>query len=399
MAGLAVAALLLFAAAATPCRAEDKAASDRFAATVPVDATASSVVNAREMARLAGQRRALDAVVARLGGAAAPAKLPPLSDQAVTDLVASFAVANERMSPVRYQADYTFHFRPDAVRDLISRAGIALVPANGTAAAGTAPSGTPPPAGKPVVVLPVYAAGGQTLLWEDPNPWRDAWNEQPAAAGPVTLIVPLGDAGDVATIDAGRARAGDAQALTAEARANGGDEALVALAAPQGPAAAPSGLAVTVRDYRSGQLIATHDETLTASAGESADALFSRAAAAVAAGVEGGWKQASPATAAAAPAGSPAASDAAASGPRGTLTAVLPIDSLDDWVHVRAHLVGVPQIKQLTLIALSRQQATVEIEYAGNLDQLKTGLAQISLGLVQGDKRWRLARNAPGQTQ
>jgi len=384
-AGVAVATAVLLGLAIAPGWAQ-QTVSDRFSASVPIDATAASVVKAREMARLAGQRRALDAVVQGLGGPQAPAKLPKLSDQAITDLVASFAVANERMSPVRYQADYTFHFRPDAIRDLLSAAGIALVPPPTAPAATAAPAAPPagPPQGvTPIVVLPVWHAGTQTTLWEDPNPWRDAWNQQPIAAGPVPLVIPLGDAGDVAAIDAAQAQAGNLQALAAEAQRNAAGEALVALAAPQGPADQPNGVDVAVRAYRAGQPVATHDVKLTATPGESEEALLHRAVAAVAADVENGW----------------ATSETAANGPPASLTAVLPVASLDDWVHARARLTGVPQIKRLELIALSRQQATVEIDYVGGLDQLKAGLAQISFGLVGGAPQWRLARNGSGATQ
>ena len=44
-------------------------------------------------------------------------------------------------------------------------------------------------------------------------------------------------------------------------------------------------------------------------------------------------------------------------------------------------------------MALSRQEATIEIEYLGNIDQLKASLAGLSLELVQGDPVWRLARS------
>lgn len=408
IAGLAAAVLLCGVLTAASAHAQDAASAAtaaQFSATLPVDATADSVVKARELARLDGQRRALSEVVEGLGGPSAPARLDKLGDQAITDLVASFSVANERMSAVRYLADYTFHFRPDAVRRLMQGAGISLAAATatttaqpgGTAGAGTlAPLAAPPSAapspiapaanGGPLVLLPVYVAGAQATLWDDPNPWRDAWNEQPAASGPVSIVVPLGDAGDVMAIDAGRARAGDAPSLAAEARRNGsgsGDETLVALAAPQGPAANPIGLDITVREYRAGSLVATHSESLTANPGESGDALLRRAAAAVAADIENGWQKGQPSAAA----------------EEGRLTAVLPIASLDDWLRARARLAAVPQIHGLSLVALSRQQATIEITYAGSLDQLKAGLAQISLDLVQGAELWRLAaRNAPRQT-
>jgi len=42
---------------------------------------------------------------------------------------------------------------------------------------------------------------------------------------------------------------------------------------------------------------------------------------------------------------------------------------------------------------LSRQEATVEIQYVGDLDQLKSSLGQINLELVRGDPLWRIARS------
>ena len=62
----------------------------------------------------------------RLSGGGAAAKLAKLDDKTITDLVASFEVANERMSAVRYLGDYTFHFRAEPVQRVFRTAGIAL---------------------------------------------------------------------------------------------------------------------------------------------------------------------------------------------------------------------------------------------------------------------------------
>lgn len=357
-------ALLLVLLAATtlslPGRAQD---ADPFTATVSVDATADNVIKARDAARIDGQRRALAAVVEQLspGGAA---KLPKLDDKAITDLVASFEVANERMSAVRYMADYTFHFRAAEVRRVLGNAGVAL---------------TAEP-GKPAVVIPVFLSEGQPRLWDDPNPWREAWEERPSGSGPSRLAVPLGDAGDIAAIDGGKARAGDADALAAIARRNNADDAIVALAAMRGTGDNPSGVDVTVRRYRAGQLLDTHAVPLDAKPGESERDLLRRAAVAVASQIETGWKTA----------------PLAGYDQQGTLTAVLPIGGLDDWVQVRERLAAVPTIRKVTLVALSRQEATIEIGYAGSIDQLKDSLAAIKLDLVRGDPLWRLAHTGPG---
>ena len=60
----------------------------------------------------------------------------------------------------------------------------------------------------------------------------------------------------------------------------------------------------------------------------------------------------------------------------GSLTAVLPITDLDDWLHARDRLSKVPAIRKVSLMALSRQEATIEIGYGGSIDQLKAGLAE-----------------------
>ena len=366
--GVLVPGVLAIGVTSLTVRAEEP---DPLAATVAVDATADTVVKAREMARIDGQRRALATVAERLAGGT-PAKPPKLDDKAITDLVLSFDVANERMSAVRYAADYTFHFRPEETRRVLQKAGIAA-------------AGEPP---KSVILIPVYQSAGQSRLWDDPNPWRQAWEEPPPAGGggggggAPRPLVPLGDAGDIAAIDADKARSGDAEALLAIARRNGGGDIIVALAALRGPPDRPAGLDATVRRYRAGRPSDSHAEKLTANPGETESDLLRRGVAAIVSDIASGWKnEAVPHY-----------------DQEGSLTAVLPITGLDDWVRARDHLAGVPAIRKIALVALTRQEATIEIGYGGNIDQLKASLAEISLDLVRGDPLWRLARTGPART-
>src|SRR5205085_3490399 len=141
---------------------------------------------------------------------------------------------------------------------VLQKAGIS--PAGEGAAEGGKPDGA-----KSLVLIPVYQAGSTAVLWDDPNPWREAWAQQPpptgAGAGAARFRVPLGDAGDIAVIDASKARAGDAAALAKIAQQNGGDEVLVVLAVPRGvpgnPTASPAGLPaapdITARPYPAGR--------------------------------------------------------------------------------------------------------------------------------------------------
>jgi len=327
-----------------------------YSATVKVDATADTAVAARTQARLDGQRRALAKVVANLSGSTDLSKMPKLSDQAITDMVTNFEVANEKMSAVRYLADYTFNFRAAKIRQLMHSAGIAIAQ----------------PPGKPVIIVPVFEDGGKGVLWDDPNPWRAAWAQLPGTPGPTQLSLPLGGLGDVSAIDAEQARDGDPQALTAIAQGNGGDEALVAMATAQRQGGQLTGLDISLKRYRGGQLVNSQSTTIAANPGESPDAFMQRAAAAAAAGIEHGVP--------------PSASNKLAS-----LDAVVPIASLGDWVEMQQRLAAVPAIRKIDLLSLSRQRAKIEIKYVGSPDQLKSSLAEADLDLDGGDPEWRLS--------
>jgi Uncharacterized protein conserved in bacteria (DUF2066) len=328
---------------------------DPYSATVKVDATSDSAAAARTIARTDGQRRALDKVVEQLSGSADLTKLPKLDDQAITDLVASFEVAGEKMSTVRYLADYTFHFRPGKIRQLLRTANIAIAEASG----------------KPVVVLPVYQDGDQLVLWDDPNPWRDAWGQIALPSGPTKLALPLGGAGDLTAIDAMQAQSGDAPALTEIAQRNGADEALVALASPQRQGDELAGIELSIKRYRRGQLTDSRLDTLDAQPGESSSDFLKRAVGVVLADVEHGG---------------PPVSDKLAS-----LSATVQIGSLEDWIELRQRLSAIPGIHAVDLLSLSRHQAKVVIKFSGTPDALKSTLAASNLDLDGADPDWRLA--------
>jgi hypothetical protein len=365
---LALALLILFQTPAPRAVADD----DPFTATVTVDATADNAAKARDQARVDGARRALNAIVDKLSGG--NAKALKLSDNQVTDLVASFEVANEKMSAVRYIADYTYHFKPADVKKTMQSAGVTVADnsAQQPGAAGSPVAG----GGKPVVVLPLYQTGAQLVLWDDPNPWRQAWSQRPTGTGATKLIVPLGDVSDVAAIDADKARSGDAGALSGIAKKAGVDEVLVMLAASR--TGDKPGLDVTVRHYRAGQFVDVHMDSIDANPGEAEADLCRRAADAIAADLDNGWKN---------------AKDNLAS-QQGSLVVVAPIAGLDDWLKLRAGLATLPPVRKVDVKSLSRQEATVELQYVGTMDQLKASLATMKLDLQGGDPIWRLARSA-----
>jgi hypothetical protein len=367
---LAVALLLILVAPSRQATAQD----DPYSATVTVDATSDTVAKARDVARLDGARHALDAVVARLAGGSDKAKPLKLRDNQITDMVASFEVANEKMSAVRYVADYTYHFKSAEVAKAMQAAGIATSDANAAAGAGANPPSNPG-VGKPVVVLPVYQSDGESLLWDDPNPWRDAWAQRAAGPSGAALQVPLGDVSDLAAIDADKARTGDSTALSAIAKKEGADDVLVMLAV-QRAGSDRQGLDITVRRYRNGQFVDVHLASIDANPNEGDADLFRRAADTIAADIDSGWKNAK----------------GDLGGQQGSVAVVASISGLDDWIKLRGTLAALPSVRRIDVKSLSRQEATIEIQYVGSMDQLKASLAATKLDLQGGDPIWRLAR-------
>lgn len=366
---LACALLLLLVAVmrAGPVLAEE--ADEAYSATVRVDATADSAAAARETARIDGQRRALAAVIERLSGAAENAKPPKLDDKSITDMVDSFEVANERMSAVRYVADYTFHFRPSKVRQLVRAVDTASVEAAGKNAAEGGGKGSGDSGRRPIVVLPVYKDGAAVTLWDDPNAWRVAWAQRSAGAG--HLILPLGDARDLAAVDAEKAEAGQAQPLALIGQRNGATDVAVVLATARRREGRLAGLDISVKRYRSGRFIDAQTSSFEANPGEDEAEVLRRAADAVAGEIESGAKT-------------------ARSEQQASLAVTVPITSLGEWLQVRNRLASVSSIRKIDLLSLSRQEARIEVKYVGSPDQLKSSLAAVDLDLGGGDPLWRI---------
>jgi hypothetical protein len=205
----------------------------------------------------------------------------------VSSLVQNFEIRNEQMSSTRYVAKFIVRFK-DAVRNYIDIADAGPAPgtvemtmdalhegsyadeaerpaapaadaADKTAAGQSAPGDVawnaeggsawhPPATGSPVqgvvLVLPYFEnISAQTLLWEDPNPWRRAWqNAALPSGGPAQFIVPLGDIGDIATGPSNAVWSGDYKAVE-KLREKYGAESVVL------PVANKSGDTITIDIY------------------------------------------------------------------------------------------------------------------------------------------------------
>ena len=338
-----------FAQAASP--------DDAFVAQdVPVDVTAANVTDARARGLIQGQVTGFHKVLERLVAREDLARVPALSSDDVINMVRNFSMANERNSAVRYLADMTVRFDPNAIRNFLRGANIPFAETSS----------------KPLVVVPLLRAGDRTLLWEDNNPWRAAWIKVEEDRGLVPLIVAGADAKDAGLLTLEQAATRDGTALQALARAYDAGGILIAQAVTGG---AGQPVQVTLMELRSET--ANQQAAYTqAPEGQSLEDTLAAAARAGSAAIQENWRR----------------RNRISFGAVAQVTALVPIAALKDWLVVRERLAAVPLIQHVDLQAITRDRAQVTLHYAGNPEQLRLAMAQRDLSLAQQSGVWIISR-------
>jgi hypothetical protein len=353
-AGLVVSAVMAFAAAAETPVADVFEVRD-----VAVDVTAETAAKAREQALAEGQVRAFRWLLERLTLRIEHGGLPELSAEDVAAYVNDFSVADEKTSDVRYLARLTFRFKQEGVRELLSDSGFSFAET----------------VSKPVLVLPVFQSAGALILWDEPNPWRDAWAAKPQRQSLVPTLLPLGDLADIAAIGAEQAMDGDLQRLNAIAGRYGASDTLVVFGVLRVDAAKARWV-LEVYFTRYGKQLKEQTEVVgfTQDKDETVSDLLARAAKEVTFIVEDNWKR-----------------DNVLQFERaGLISAVVPITRLKDWLNVRSRLNSVAVIRRAEIVLMSQDQVRVNLHFIGETEQLALALEQADLKLVNQDGEWRI---------
>lgn len=350
---LALLAVLGLVAAPALAQTADQAYS---VSDVEVDVTAANAMQAREKAFDDVQRLAFRRLMDRL--VAEGQKRPPEpSARDIQSMVRDVIVESEKASAVRYIASFTVRFKPDSIRALLDGTGLSYVDSRRP----------------PLVVVPVLVGTDGPLLWDDPNPWREAWARRPAD-GLVPFVVPTGELEDVTLISAKQAVGRDSGALAALARRHGAMDVLVVTATvTAGPDTLPL---VTVQSTGYGPAAPRVGAVrVAAKAGETLPAVLARAADAVADAVVHAHKQL-----AAVPAGQEA----------GPVAAVVAISGMREWLQVRQRLSALPLIQRVEVVSLSRTEAAVILHASGAMPQVEQVLTQAGFTLTPGEGGLRL---------
>lgn len=342
-------ALTLTLTVLLPAGAARAADADLFTVRgVPVDATAETATVARDRAIAEGRRVAFRRLIDRLVPDTQAKQIPDPTDSELQRLVVGFEVANERSSAVRWLADLTVAFDPAALRSRLSALGVAHAETRSL----------------PVLVIPLYDTGGETILWKEPNPWRAAWNDLPPQGGLVPFVVPYGDVADIRDLSPDQATAGDLTALTAITERYGARDAVIARARPR------AGGAVELTVQRLGPSGTDHTmvETVAGADGLDEAKRLAPAVERTVSMVEEAWKN----------------DNLIRPGFETRVTATVPIDSLKRWLTVREALDGLSIVARYQVIQLMRKEALVDVWVNGDAEQFRVALAQRDLDLIPG---------------
>lgn len=348
-----LAAGMFFAICAAPASAGDI----YTVSGVHVDVTAATALEARTNAQATAQRQALSTLFHRLTLPEDWPNLPAADDATLQRAVRSFAVNNEKASSTRYIADLTVAFSPATIQQLLRSRGLAY----GEVQA------------KPTMLLAVFEKPGLRVFWEEPNPWRDAWNHQDLDNSLAPVILPLGDVEEFGMVTTAQAVSGDQAAFASLAARYGATDTAVAFASTD---ATGTKVTVTLKQYAgSAPPIATTkvytgakpEDALNAAAAGSLETLALK------------WKR----------------DTVIRGGVGGNLVADARFNALSDWEMIRKTLASSPYVADLDVQGISAGGAEIAITYKGTSDKLAEALAVQGIALSQSEGAWKISRAAP----
>ena len=331
---------------------------------IDVDIT-GDIATLRDQAMLEGQRKALQKVLSDIAPAERASSLTLPSDDVISTWVQDFEIEQEKSSATRYIGRFTFRFMADPVQQFLAGNNVAFAQAQT----------------KRLLVLPIYTdEAGNSNLWGPTNLWLATWSLKAPNISLVPMQLPTGDVSDTEGLSATQALAGDLPRLTALAQRYGAGDVLVTevRAAPPG-ADGKQNFAITATRYSREapqsftDSVSGDPATIDESLAQSADRTI--------AWVQSQWKQANLVDAS----------------KQSAMTIEVPITTLKQWVDIKKQLGGVPSLKSVRMVSLTRTLAILDISFLGDVPQFQRSLAQqdLSLATALGDPSKGTLRQDP----
>lgn len=324
---------------------------------VKVDITAANAVAAREQAFAQAQQDAFRLLAERLlsEDELARFQLPP--SEAISLLVNDFEITDERLSPVRYVAAYTFRFKGNDVKNWFGTQGLSYTDVGS----------------KPVLILPFYQNAPQsTVLWGSDNPWMAAWARNETWQGLVPATVPMGDLQDTADIGDNEALSFSPEKILSMTERYGAGEAVIMVATPLWSAGAPlpdqGPDEISIMIYRTDQNAPqlAHSFSVKLEGGENTEDLYDRAVRQARSLLQSDWK----------------GRTVTGADENNRLQVRVRFVSMQEWLETQKNLRAVQGINELKLVSLKPGEARVDLGFRGSEERLRLALAQADMTLT-----------------
>lgn len=341
-------------------QAQQSALEDIFVVRdVVLDESAQTASAARARALATGQREAFAQLEARLTRSVHRGLATSVDSDTLRFLVDAIQIDGEKTSDVRYLANLTVTFKPEAVRNLFRLSGVPFAEVRS----------------RPLTVVPVLATPARYLLWDDPNPWREAWRNHPGGTGLVPMLAPIGDLSDLSGLTVDQAVDGDPDVLARFAARYGARGVVVTIANVF--ETEPGILRSDIVSVPVGlPEMSTFSISVAGLEGETEPAIFARAVGEIREIIEDEWKAASALT----------------SGDIAQLRAAVPISDLKNWIDIRGRISRVPAVTNIQIVALTATSAEIVVNHRGDAARLTRAFERFDLilentGIDQADVR------------
>ena len=324
-------------------------AQDLFEVTgLQVDARAADELQAKQEGISEAQQQALHEVFRRLVSADNVVRLPEVTSDMLATMVRDYDISDEKFGGGRYLATLSVRFDPEEVAAVLRSQRIPFAMTRS----------------RPIVVLPVIDIGTARRLWDDPNPWREAWEGQLPHPGLFTLVVPIGDLSDVAAINVNYALAGDPVGLEEIASKYQAAGTVVAVASIGRGSSAGRLVNVTLTFSGGGYDGRTIERRYSGSG--SLQGFLNQVVGELLRDLESGWKD----------------ENMLDFTQEERISVLVPIKGLGNWIEIRDRLSAMARIQSIAVARMTRAEAEVDIVYVGTTDQLRSALALQGLELV-----------------
>lgn len=289
---------------------------------IAVDEVADNARLAREKAIAKAQQKAFYQLLYRL--TLTVGDLPDPTNEELLALVRDYSVSGEKTSPVRYMADVSVQFVPEAVQGFFEKNHIPYITFGAEKS----------------LIIPLFDKD-KKLLWQDENPWLAAWRATKSKSPLVPWTVPMGDLEDMAAVTEENIDEADLSSLMKRYQAL---HAILAHAT-----VTSDKVTIDVSPVAKNSFFDTF--SLTEEIDAPLDKVLQRAVSNVVEQLEQLWRQ----------------KNAVRFDNPSSLNVIVPIDSLADWISIRKQLDSIQMIKSYHVKAVRKDQAQVEILFVSTL--------------------------------